>query len=149
MEETLVAPCGMNCGICTGYLCLKYDLKGQGIKERYCGGCRYKNGKLCAFAKRCDLLKNRQISYCFECDKFPCDNLKPLDKRYVKHNHMSMIENLNYVKEHSMVKFLAREEEKWECPECGGVISCHNGICHSCGVEKLRTLQEVRDWTRG
>ncbi len=60
-----------------------------------------------------------------------------------------MIENLNYVKDHGIKAFLGKEEEKWKCPECGGVISCHNGICHSCGVEKLRTLQEVRDWNRG
>ena len=117
MEESLLAPCGMNCGICTGYLSMKNDLRTQGIKEHYCAGCRYKSGKLCAFAKRCDLLKNRQICYCFECDRFPCDNLEPLDKRYKSKYHMSMIENLNYVKDHGIKAFLEKEEEKWKCSE--------------------------------
>ena len=148
-DDELIGACGMNCGLCVGYLSMKNDLHSQGIKERYCAGCRLRMGKFCAFAKRCELLKNRQVKYCYECDKFPCDNLAPLDKRYQKKYHMSMIENLNYIKEHSMEKFLAREEEKWKCPECGEVISCHNGICHSCSVEKLRTLQDVRDWTGG
>ena len=149
MDEELFAACGMNCRICSGYLAMKNDLITKGLNERYSSGCRLRAGKLCAFAKRCELLKNGQLNYCYECGKFPCENVKPLDKRYVKHYHMSMIENHDYIKEHGMEAFLAKEAEKWECPDCGGVISCHNGICHSCGVEKLKTLQEVRDWTSG
>ena len=149
MNEKLIATCGMNCGICVGYLAMKNDLKTKGVNDRYCAGCRSKSGKLCAFVKRCELLKSGQLNYCYECGKFPCENIKPLDKRYVKHYHMSMIENHDYIKEHGMAAFLAKEAEKWKCPDCSGVISCHNGICHSCGVEKLKTLQEVRDWTRG
>jgi hypothetical protein len=29
MEEKLIAPCGMNCGICSGYLALKHDIKSK------------------------------------------------------------------------------------------------------------------------
>jgi hypothetical protein len=37
-----------------------------------------------------------------------------------------------------MEKFLEEEAEKWQCPECGGVISCHNGLCFECDLEKLK-----------
>src|SRR4030042_3059660 len=137
MEEILIASCGMNCGLCSGYLAGKYDVLNQGVQIRYCAGCRSKKNP-CAFKKRCDLLKSGQVKYCFECDKLPCENLEPLNKRYSKNFHMSMIDNLNFIKENGMEKFLEKEAEKWKCPECGGVICCHNGICYSCGMAKLK-----------
>ena len=142
-DEELIAPCGMNCSVCQGYLAMKNDLLNQGAKIGYCDGCRVRRGRLCAFAKRCDLLKKGQVKYCCECDDFPCENLEPINKRYSENYHMSTIENLSYIKEHGMNEFLEREKEKWKCPECGGTISCHNGICFSCGVEKLKSLKKA------
>jgi len=51
---------------------------------------------------------------------------------------MSMIENLEFIKEHGMERFLEKEEAKWRCPECGEVICCHNGLCLNCDLDKLR-----------
>jgi len=34
MEAALVAPCGMNCAICSAFLAREYDLKKQGINGR-------------------------------------------------------------------------------------------------------------------
>ncbi|MFC1995459.1 DUF3795 domain-containing protein [Chloroflexota bacterium] len=51
MNEELIAPCGMNCGICSGYLASKYDIKSKGIKMPYCIGCRPRDKK-CAFLKK-------------------------------------------------------------------------------------------------
>jgi len=42
---------------------------------------------------------------------------------------MSMIENLEFIREYGMKKFLEKEGAKWKCPECGGEICCHNGLC--------------------
>ncbi|MHB8104356.1 MAG: DUF3795 domain-containing protein, partial [Dehalococcoidales bacterium] len=56
METILVAPCGMNCGLCSAYLAMKNDLKKLGIQRSYCAGCRPR-GKNCAFMKKnCELL---------------------------------------------------------------------------------------------
>jgi uncharacterized OB-fold protein len=49
-----------------------------------------------------------------------------------------MIENLEYIRKEGIEKFLAKEAEKWQCPKCGGVICCHDGICYSCGGVKLK-----------
>jgi hypothetical protein len=146
-DEVLIAPCGMNCGICSGYLAMKYDVKSQGLKMGSCSGCRPR-GKNCGFLiQRCELLGNNQVQYCYECSDFPCLRLKSIDKRYRERYHMSMIENLTYLKEYGMKKFLEREEEKWRCPDCGGTICCHNGICFSCGVEKLKAKKNKHRWT--
>ena len=52
---------------------------------------------------------------------------------------MSMLENLAFIQDHGIDAFLGKEERKWRCPDCGGTISCHNGICFDCGVERLRS----------
>jgi hypothetical protein len=148
MDEILIAPCGMNCNICSSYLAFKNDVKSKGIRLPYCTGCRPRS-KQCAFLKkRCDLLLYGGVEYCFECKSYPCERLRHIDKRYfLSAFRMSMIENLDYIREHGMEKFLRKEEEKWRCPACGGVICCHNGICYSCGLEKLKHKKKKYRWT--
>ena len=149
MDELLIAPCGMNCGLCSNYLSMKNDLRKTGILKSYCAGCRPR-GKNCAFMKKnCDLIGEGKVQYCYECETFPCRRLQGLDKRYRTKYHMSMIENLTYIKEQGMQKFLKKEEMKWKCLECSGVICCHNGICYSCGLERLKAIDEVHRWTNG
>ncbi len=146
MDEELIAPCGMNCGICSSYLSMKNDLKSTGIMRSYCDGCRPRD-KNCAFMKKqCELLGSGSVQYCFECEEFPCRNLKHLDKRYSTLYRMSMIENLEFIRDKGMAAFLQKEEEKWKCPECGAVICCHNGICYSCGLEKLKIKKKKYRW---
>ena len=145
-NEKLIAPCGMNCGVCSGYLAFKNDLKSKGIRMPYCAGCRPR-GKNCAFLKkRCELLMNGRVQYCHECTEFPCRNLQHIDKRYRTKYRMSMIENLEYIKENGIKLFLEKEAEKWRCPEFGDVICCHNGICFNCGQEKLKNKKELYRW---
>jgi len=57
-----------------------------------------------------------------------------------------MIENLEFVQKNGIERFLEKEAEKWHCPECGGVICCHNGICYSCGLEKLKQKKRKYRW---
>src|SRR3990172_2386119 len=122
MEEILIAPCGMNCALCSSYLAMKNELKKKGFGKSYCAGCRPR-GKNCAFMKKsCQLLGNGLVKYCFECREYPCSRLKTLDKRYRTKYHMSMIENLESIQENSLEKFLDDQELQWRCTECGGVI---------------------------
>jgi hypothetical protein len=144
MEEMLIAPCGMNCGICVSYLAGKNNLNKKGFKKTYCEGC-LPRGKNCSFMKdQCDLLGKGQVRFCFECMEFPCRRLKNLDKRYRTKYHMSMIENLQFIKEHGVDEFLKKEKEKWRCNICGGTVCCHNGLCLNCGIEKLIKNKKYR-----
>ena len=59
--------------------------------------------------------------------------MKSLDKRYRAKYNMSMLENLAFIKKKGMEKFLEKEREKWKCPDCGGVVSCHDNQCYDCG----------------
>ena len=50
MEEKLIAPCGMNYGVCINYLAMKNDLHKQRIHRKYCSGC-IPRGKNCTYMK--------------------------------------------------------------------------------------------------
>jgi len=131
--------------LCASYLAMKNDLKRKGIGKTYCSGC-LPGGKNCHYKKQCDLLGKGLVRFCYDCRDFPCRWLKTLDKRYRTFYHMSMIENLEFIKTCGIDKFLEKEAVKWHCPECGGVISCHNGICYSCGLEKLKKKKRKYRW---
>jgi hypothetical protein len=142
----LIAPCGMNCNVCSSYLALENDANAKGVKLPYCVGCRPRI-KNCSFIrKRCKLVTNNEVEFCYECGEFPCEHLKRLDKRYKTHYRLSMVDNLRYINEYGLAKFLEKEKKKWKCPKCGEVICCHNGICYSCDLEKMKTKKKRFRW---
>jgi hypothetical protein len=144
MEEQLIAPCGMNCSLCVSYQSMKNDLNQKGFSKKYCVGC-LPRGKNCTFMKKdCQLLGDGLVRFCFECSDFPCTRLKELDLRYRTKYHMSMIGNLEYIRDHGIEIFLEKEEAMWNCPECAGTICCHNGLCLSCESDKLHQNPKYR-----
>ena len=95
MKTELIAPCGMNCGICIAFF--GYTMSGKKRKMK-CIGCK-PSGKSCAHLKKyCKKLTNKEIEYCYQCSDFPCKQLQNLDKRYRERFNMSMIDNLVYIK---------------------------------------------------
>lgn len=146
MREDLIAPCGMDCAVCSGYLALKHDIKTKGVRMVYCKGCRPRDKKCAFLKKRCEKLLNEKLKFCYECEEFPCKNLKHIDKRYHTFFYMSLIDNLNFIEEHGLDEFLESQRKKWQCPDCDEVICCHNGICFSCGLEKLKNKKKLYRW---
>jgi hypothetical protein len=146
MHEALIAPCGMNCGLCTRYLAMRNDVQSKGVKISYCSGCRPRDRK-CAFVQKdCALLRKRQVKFCYECPDFPCEKLQKLDATYSRRYRMSMIENQQYIRDYGMEKFLENEEQKWKCPDCGSVICCHNGLCYNCRADELKNTKDKNRW---
>jgi hypothetical protein len=127
-DVRLIAPCGMNCGICRAYLrekkkcpgCLGEDTN----KSASCLNCVIRN---------CETIKGGQSRFCFDCEKYPCEPLRRLDKRYRTKYVMSPIANLENIKNFGLGAFIENERERWKCPKCGGVICVHRGCCANCG----------------
>ena len=129
MEKELIAPCGNNCSICVAYF--GYRMDGKRRKDA-CPGCRTKN-KNCAFLKKhCELLSKNKIEFCFECETFPCEHLVKLDNDYRTKYNMSVIENLEFIRDSGIDRFLKQQEERYRCPECGGTSCVHTNRCYSC-----------------
>ena len=143
----LIAPCGMNCALCASYLALKNDLRSKGVRMPYCKGCRPRDKKCAFLKKRCDLLLNNKVEFCYECKDFPCEELKHIDKRYQMFFRMSPISNLEFIKKNGLSKFSETQEEKWRCPTCGEAICCHNGLCFNCDLDELRGRKKLYRWT--
>ncbi len=128
---SLIAACGMNCGICMAYL----------RDKNKCQGCRSFDKRepvsiVRCKIKNCAVIQKGEVTFCFECDSFPCKNVKHMDKRYRTKYGMSTIENLENIKRLGIRKFLANEKDRWACPECGGTICVHKQTCYRCGYTR-------------
>ena len=117
---TTLAPCGMNCELCHSFQ----------NKKKNCPGCRRRSTN-CVIT-RCDKRK----LYCFECSQYPCRRLRQLDERYRTHYNMSMIENLEFIKEYGENAFLQQQQEKFQCPDCGKLQTVHYEGCIYCKQQK-------------
>ncbi len=128
LNSSLIAPCGMNCGLCLAY---------QRTKN-HCSGCnsidlnKPKSCIKCAM-KNCENHATSDSIFCFDCPKFPCARVKHIDKRYRTKYGMSMIENLNFIKSNGIEEFVKSEDAKWKCPDCGNIICVHRKNCFFCG----------------
>jgi Protein of unknown function (DUF3795) len=145
MNQELIAPCGMNCGLCASYLAMKNDLKQKGFGKTYCTGC-LPGHKNCHYKRECEPLRDGLVRFCYDCRDFPCRHLRTLDKRYRSFYHMSMIENLEFIKKYGVERLIEKEAVKWRCSACGGVICCHNGLCYKCNLDKLRQKKHRYRW---
>jgi hypothetical protein len=126
-DRLLIAACGMNCGICLGYL----------RDKNKCLGCRNvvpetQISRVRCVIKNCLHLKETESGFCYECEIFPCKRLKQLDKRYRTKYKMSMIENLESIRDSGLDAFIKKEKERWKCSNCGGTICVHRGYCVKC-----------------
>jgi len=130
-DLSLIAPCGMNCGLCQAYLRNKKKCPScNGIdvgKAASCVKCRIKN---------CEEIQASKSKFCYECSKFPCTRMKQLDKRYRTRYAMSMIENLKEIQNLGIDEFITNQKIKWTCGNCGGTICVHKGYCIDCKEKK-------------
>ena len=131
--KELIAPCGMNCRICLAFF--GYTVSGKKRKS-ICICCKPTDKSCAHLKKNCKNKTIYEVDYCFECKDFPCEQLQKLDSKYRERYDMSMIENLKYIRDNGLDDFLLQHEKKYRCPECGGVICVHNGICYSCKSSK-------------
>ena len=142
----LVAPCGIYCSLCSGYLAMQHNLKNKGIRMTYCAGCRPRDKKCAFLKKKCQRLLNHTVQFCYECPTYPCTPLTHLDTRYRTFFHLSLLENLSSLKKNGIDAFLRSQEQTWRCPTCGGTICCHNGLCFLCDLERLRHKKQPYRW---
>ena len=123
--STLIAPCGMNCGVCRLAFRTKgrcHGCRGEQAKPKYCATCRIRN---------CGELRGRR--FCVECSKYPCPRLRRLDARYRSRYRTSLVENLERIRQLGLERFVQLERQRWACRGCGLLTSVHKEACLYCG----------------
>ncbi len=141
--EDLVAPCGMNCAVCSRYLSSINNLK-----RSQCSGCRPGNKKCSYLFGKCSGINSVRkgtstAGFCFECDRYPCKQIDRMDNRYKCNYDVSVKDNLERIRRIGVGRFAKEQYEKYRCSKCGGLISIHNGKCFKCDV--IARLVEKRD----
>lgn len=130
ISEELIAPCGMNCAICSRYLSYVNDLN-----RSQCIGCRPQN-KSCEYLfEKCSGINHSSTGeavFCFECDQYPCKQINRMDDRYRENYCMSVKDNLESIKKIGIDEFIQEQYKKYRCLKCGGLISIHNRKCFKC-----------------
>ncbi len=133
LTSFLIAPCGMNCALCLGFQRSRNPCPGcRGAEERQPGYCHR-----CSIS-HCETVRDGVSHLCHECDRMPCRRLKQLDARYRKKYGMSMLDNLQEIKEEGMDTFLSRQGERYTCPSCHALLCVHRPQCLSCGHVRER-----------
>ena len=117
MKEELVAPCGTNCSLCVNYQFYKGDLNKEGFHKTYCPGCIPRGENCTHMGYKCRLLGEGLVRFCFQCEKYPCKDLKSLDKRYREKYHRSMLENLEEIRLEGMDAFLKNQNPEMDLPK--------------------------------
>lgn len=131
-DLNLAGPCGFYCGTCRHYLARAKDMLAEKHLKHGCKGCREQD-KNCSWVKKdCALLRKKQVTFCFECADFPCDNLIKLDRRHVRDDDISLIGNLLRIKEIGAGQWLIEQRNKWSCPQCGGNVCVMDQECYDC-----------------
>jgi hypothetical protein len=106
----------MNCGICRAFL----------REHNPCHGCDSAelNKPKTRVHCRLRICEKRNGRFCCNCAEFPCDRLRRLDLRYRTRYGMSEIENLEFIRDNGIKRFLENERKRWICEE--GIFCVHD-----------------------
>ena len=140
--EDLIAPCGMNCALCSRYLSYRNNLD-----RSQCGGCRPENKKCSYLFEKCTGLNSnkggtKSAAFCFECEQYPCRQINRMDDRYKSGYEMSVKDNLECIRKKGTARFVEEQYERHRCSRCDELISVHNGKCFHC--DEITRLVEKR-----
>lgn len=122
MDNTkLISPCGIYCGGCSLYLVkdhpeLKDMLLQHGVKESQipCPGCRAVDGNCKHLEETCEQFlcaKDKGVTYCYECDDFPCNRLHPAADRANSLPHNLKMFAQCYIRKHGPEAYIAKLPE--------------------------------------
>lgn len=121
-----IAPCGVNCHVCGAFL-----------KEKdACPGCRAENElhkrKSCMNCAKKNCAYEKGLTWCFECEAFPCARIRDVSRRYAQNYGIDLVRDGLDAREDTQA-LLAAHKERFACKVCGGVIDMHRLRCSECG----------------
>jgi hypothetical protein len=150
-NEKLLSPCGLYCGVCGIYYATRDNnqkfldtllsfyqsnlpgLENMTTDDLACEGCFSDNRTL--FCKTCavkDCNQEKGYTGCHECDDFPCQLIEdfpiPVGKKVI-------LRSIPFRKKYGTAKWVADEEARYICPDCGNTVFRGVKRCRNCKVE--------------
>ncbi|MEW5773399.1 MAG: DUF3795 domain-containing protein [Thermodesulfobacteriota bacterium] len=156
--RNLLGICGLYCGNCPNYLAprqgdfatLKALAAEKGIspQEQACDGCL--SGRVSGECRICphgfrDCAQGHEVTWCLECDEFPCRRLEDFRHVHVKDGisrHARVVEDLRSICVSGAKAWLARRAAESACPGCGRRRYWYERACQVCGREAAAFLDE-------
>ena len=151
VDNALLAPCGLYCGVCGVYYATKDDNAkfmrrlvdfykradpGHGditIENIRCMGCL--SDTVSALCRGCVIRAcTREKGYqgCHECDDFPCEHIEnfpiPVGKKVI-------LRAIPYRRAHGTETYVRDEEARYRCPACGQALFRGAKRCNTCKTE--------------
>lgn len=150
INPNLLAPCGLYCGVCGVYYATRdknnkfmetllnfYQDKMPGLEnvsidDLKCEGCLSDQTSL--FCRTCsikDCTHKKGYAGCHECNEFPCEHIEnfpmPVGKKVI-------LRTIPSWRQEGTEKFVADEEARYVCPDCGNKIFRGAKRCNKCKI---------------
>jgi hypothetical protein len=149
--------CGIYCGACsivmhgeTGRADAFADcLKNVPKEDLACNGC--KSGIVYAGCSTCSLrrcARDKGVEHCIDCTDFPCRMYSKWQSaaKFLPHSREAAA-SLEAIKRGGVEAWLAAQEKRWSCPDCGSPISWYAQKCNKCGL-RLAKAYELSGWRK-
>jgi hypothetical protein len=156
VNPDFIAPCGLYCGVCAIFIAhrdnnvkfkealanlYKGGVPGKGALPNSealsagdirCRGClsneRFLHCRQCAIR---DCTQERGYTGCHECDDFPCEHIGNFPMTVGKR---VILRAIPYWREVGTEKWVADEEARYICPECGNRVFRGAVRCNKCKI---------------
>jgi hypothetical protein len=150
-NEKLLSPCGLYCGVCGIYYATRDNnqkfldkllgfyqsnlpgLENMTTDDLACEGCFSDNRTL--FCETCavkDCNQEKGYTGCHECDDFPCQLIEDFPIAVGK---KVILRSIPFRKKYGTEKWVADEEARYICPDCGNTVFRGAQRCNNCKVE--------------
>ena len=148
IDEKMLAPCGMNCMVCSRHC----------YHKNPCPGCFSLGASVTGRAftaliqKNCDIrhcaqeralselfpseLSEKAVFRCAACSDYPCSLSEALEKRFRIRYDIDLSANNEEIRCAGAEEFLRMQKEEFTCPVCKGVISIQDQECSICQMAK-------------
>ncbi|UCD57076.1 MAG: DUF3795 domain-containing protein [Candidatus Hydrogenedentota bacterium] len=142
VNRELLAPCGLYCGVCGIYIAhrdqnMKFKERlapvyGVGVGDVQCRGCcseeTFTYCKVCPI-KSCT--QEKGYEGCHQCPDFPCSIIEEFPMEVAKR---VMLRAIPQWREMGTEKWVAAEEARYRCLECGAQLFRGAKRCRECKV---------------
>lgn len=152
-DRTLMAPCGLYCGVCGVYIATRDDnakfktvmgnLYGTRPEDTACRGCMQPDPpqKLYGFCALCairDCVRSKGFYSCHQCSDWPCDRIRTFGLATGRRVMMQTIPVWREMvavhgHEEGCVEWARSVCERYHCPGCGSPLFRGAQRCRACG----------------